>query len=469
MLAEQARIDLVIEHPESGTNGETTGAFKRFAERTLMLDVSPHVEKEAVDSEIPIRIALPYLLVVGQQLPLFRDESGQLFTDELWQKDLSMHLDYLDHLMIASPCLEQTPPPNTKPLSIDKSTVELIELPQQNSFLHSLAVMPSIVFRLCKAVSRAGIVHSAIVGWPIPMGWLVTPLILIFRKPLVIVVESATWRLQDGTRAGWKRRLRALAHERMGQWVLRKAALVICTQDEYRRGLLGPKRAHGFVIPASWIDKKDILPKEVAEEHWRKKLSVSDSRLRVLFVGRLVQDKGILILLEAMRQLDNHSLPISLDVVGDGVLKSQCESIASELAGTTKVSLLGTVRYGEPLFAVIRRYDAVVVPSIGDEQPRIVFDAYSQAVPVLGSDTPGLRSCVKSGDRNLLAPPNDVPALVALLRYAAENRLELKRLGLESLAYAQSMTHQEMHRQRANLLQRMLDERTQSRPVSNPS
>ena len=76
-----------------------------------MLDVSPHVEKDAVDSEMSIRIALPYLLVVGQQLPLFRDESGQLFTDELWQKDLSTHLDYLDHLMIASPCLDQTPPP----------------------------------------------------------------------------------------------------------------------------------------------------------------------------------------------------------------------------------------------------------------------------------------------------------------------------------------------------------------------
>jgi glycosyltransferase involved in cell wall biosynthesis len=434
-----------------------------------MLEVSPQVEKDFVDSEILVRITLPYLFVVGQQLPLFRDKSGQLFVEELWHKDLTMHLDYLDHLMIASPCLEQTPPPHTKLLSIDKSKVELIELPQQRSFLHFLAVLPFMMFRLCKAVSRAGIVHSAIVGWPIPMGWLVTPLILIFRKPLVIVVESATWRLQDGTRTGWKRRLRALVQELMGQWVLRKAALVICTQDEYRRSLLGPKRAHGFVIPASWIDKKDILSREAAEEHWQTKLSVSGSRLRILFVGRLSHDKGILALLEAMRQLDIASLPISLGIVGDGVLKSQCESIASELTGPAKVSLLGTVPYGEPLFAVIRRYDAVVVPSVGDEQPRIVFDAYSQAVPVLGSDTPGLRSCVKSGNRPLLAPPNDVPALVALIRYAADNRLELKRLGLQCLAYAESMTHQEMHRQRANLLQRMADERTQSRPVSNPS
>ena len=424
-----------------------------------MLDVSPHVEQVYVDSEIPIRITVPYLLVVGQQLPLFRDESGQLFAEELWQKDLSMHLDYLDHLVIASPCLKQVPPPNTKPLSIDKSIVELIDLPQQKSLLHFLAVMPLIVFRLCKAVSRAGIVHSAIIGWPIPMGWLVTPLILIFRKPLVIIVESATWRLQGGTRVGWKRRLRALVQEYMGQWVLRKAALVICTQDEYRRSLLGPKRAHGFVISASWIDKKDILPRETAEEHWRTKLSFSDPRLRILFVGRLTHDKGILILLEAMRQLDIDSLPISLGVVGDGVLKRQCESIASKLAGTTKVRLLGTVAYGAPLFEIIRGYDAVVVPSIGDEQPRIVFDAYSQAVPILASDTPGLRSCVKSGELGLFAAPNDVSGLADLLRYAAGHRSELRRLGLQALTYAHGMTHQEMHRQRATLLQAMMNKR----------
>jgi glycosyltransferase involved in cell wall biosynthesis len=427
-----------------------------------MLEVSPHVQKDVVDSEIPIRIALPYLFVVGQQLPLYRDESGQLFTEELWQKDLSMHLDYLDHLIIASPCLEQTPPPHTKPLSTDRSTVELIELPQQKSFLHSLAVMPCIVFRLCKAVSRAGIVHSAIAGWPIPMGWLVTPLTLIFRKPLVIVVESATWRLQDGTGAGWRRRLRAFLQEAMGQWVVRKAALVICTQDDYLRTLLGPKRAHGFVIPASWIDRKDVLSKEVAEEHWRTKLSVPDSRLRVLFVGRLAHDKGILTLLEAMRQLEVDSLPISLGIVGDGALKSQCESVASELTGTTKVTLLGAVRYGEPLFAVIRKYDAVVVPSIGDEQPRIVFDAYSQAVPILASDTPGLRSCVKSGELGLFAAPNDVSGLADLLRYAAGHRSELGRLGLQSLTYAHRMTHQEMHRQRATLLQAMMDKRKEA-------
>jgi glycosyltransferase involved in cell wall biosynthesis len=413
----------------------------------------------------PIRVVVPYLLVVEQQLPLYRDRAGKLFADELWHKDLLMHLDYLDHLMIASPCREQDPPLNAKPLSTDNSTFEVVELPAQNSFVDSLRVMPTIVARLCRAIRKAGIVHSAIAGWPIPMGWIVTPLALIFRKPLVIVVESAPWRLQREEGVGWKRRLRAAFQEFMGRWILRNAALVICTQDEYCQSLLGPKRANGFVIPASWIDEDDILPEYVAEDIWQKKLSVSNSRLRILFVGRLVPAKGLLVLLQAMERLSAEPLPISLDILGEGDLKSHCELAASKLKGMTAVSLLGTVPYGAPLFGRIRRYDAVVVPCISDEQPRIVFDAYSQAVPVLASDTPGLRSCVKNGELGLFAVPNDVSALVDLLRYAATHRSELKRLGMHSLRFAHSMTHQEMHRQRAALLKAMIDRRKQAQPL----
>ena len=119
---------------------------------------------ETLGCRKPIRVILPYLLVVEQQLPLYRNRAGQLFADELWHKDLLMHLDYLDHLMIASPCRVQDVPPDAKPLPTDKSTFEVVELPAQNSFVHSLRVMPTIVARLCRAIRKAGIVHSAIAG-----------------------------------------------------------------------------------------------------------------------------------------------------------------------------------------------------------------------------------------------------------------------------------------------------------------
>ena len=406
------------------------------------------------------RFPHPYLLVVGQHLPIYRNGSGQLFTEKLWQKDLAMHLEYLDHLTIATACLHQEPPPDAALLDSEPSRVEVVELPAHTGFLNAIKAMPITVFRLWHATRRAAIVHSGIAGWPIPLGWIVTPLVLLCGKPYVIIVESAPWRLPKGGAAGWKRRLRASIQERMGRWVISKAELAIFTQDEYRQSLMGLQATRGHVIPASWIDEENILTDVEAAQIWTRKLGAADSRLKILFVGRLVPDKGVLVLLEALRQLGVSDAPITLSILGEGDLKSECLAVGSKLTGITSLRLLGTVPYGAPLFALIREYDAVVVPTISDEQPRIVFDAYSQGVPVLASDTAGLRSCVRQGETGMLTPSNDVAALVALLQYVSLHRSELKQLGLQSLKYAREMTHQEMHRQRVILLKDMLDRHT---------
>jgi glycosyltransferase involved in cell wall biosynthesis len=403
----------------------------------------------------------PYLLVVGQHLPIYRNESGQLFTEELWQKDLAMHLEYLGHLMIATPLLHQEPPSGAVLLDSKQSRIEVVELPAQTSFLSAILALPTIVLRLWRAIRRAGIVHSGIAGWPIPMGWIVTPLVLLCRKPYVVIVESAPWRLQKGDVAGWKRQLRASIQEFMGRWVLSKTELAIFTQDEYRQSIMGQQASRGYVIPASWIDEQNILSDVEAQQIWQRKLDAPDARLKIVFVGRLLPAKGVRVLLEALRQLSISDSPIMLSILGEGDLKSECTTVSSELTGVTSVRMLGTVPYGAPLFALIREYDAVVVPTISDEQPRIVFDAYSQAVPVLASDTAGLRSCVRNGETGLLATSNNVAALVALLQHAIQHRTELKELGLQSLKYAHQMTHQEMHRQRIILLERMLAARNE--------
>jgi glycosyltransferase involved in cell wall biosynthesis len=362
--------------------------------------------------------------------------------------------------MIATPVLHQEPPSDAVLLDSRRSRIEVVELPAQTSFLKAIRAMPTIVTRLWRATRRAAIVHSGIAGWPIPMGWIVTPLVLLCRKPYIVIVESAPWRVQNTAAAGWKRRLRASLQERIGRWVLSKTELAIFTQDEYRQSLMGPQASRGHVIPASWIDEQDILTDVEAERVWQRKLAAPDSRLKILFVGRLVPDKGVRVLLEALRKLSANDVPILLSVLGDGDLKSECTAVASELTGVTSVRVLGTVPYGAALFALIREYDALVVPTISDEQPRIVFDAYSQAVPVLASDTAGLRSCVRKGETGWLTTANDATALVELLQYASQHRSELKQLGLQSLKHAQEMTHQEMHRQRVVLLKDMLHRNT---------
>jgi len=403
-------------------------------------------------------ISNPYLLVVWQ-MPLYRDASGRLFADQLWGVDLLRHLEYLTALSIVCPCLNQTPPPDAVCLDSSPNRLNVIEVPVQNSFLQSLRLTPRIILALWKGVRNADIVHTGIEGWPIPIGWIAASIALMQRKILLINVESASWRLQPGSKVNWKVRLRSILHERVGCWLISRTDLPTFTQDEYRQSLLGSDSARGFVIPASWIDDADVISDDEAERLWQNKLHTRESRLRILFAGRLTVKKGVPLLLQSIRLLAEENQGIELDILGEGDLEADCKEACRMFTGSTCVRMLGTVSYGAPLFHLLRNYDAVVVPSISDEQPRIVFDAYSQAVPVIASDTTGLRSCVHEGVTGLLFLPGDPAALANLLRYSPEQSEKLHRLGISSIKLARDMTHRTMHQRRATLIQALLHAR----------
>jgi glycosyltransferase involved in cell wall biosynthesis len=180
--------------------------------------------------------------------------------------------------------------------------------------------------------------------------------------------------------------------------------------------------------------------------------------LKVLFAGRLVADKGILVLLKAIKELDDGHIPIELDVLGEGELHDACVNLSRELTNSAVVRLLGTVPY-DHLFEVLRRYHAVVVPILSDEQPRIVFDAYSQAVPVIGSDADGIRACVQEGKTGFLAGRGCPKQLAARLGEAQANIAHLRRMGMKGLEVARGQTHRSMHEKRKILLLKLVSNR----------
>ena len=121
------------------------------------------------------------------------------------------------------------------------------------------------------------------------------------------------------------------------------------------------------------------------------------------------------------------------------------------------MTVLDEVPYGEPFMSLLRGFDAVLVPSLSDEQPRITYDALSQAVPVIGSATGGICEVVESGVTGRLSPPNDVTALTESIVWAGRNRPALREMGLRGPASVRHSTHQAMHRNRHKLLREALD------------
>jgi glycosyltransferase involved in cell wall biosynthesis len=387
-----------------------------------------------------------YLLVIG--LPYYLDEAGRVWLDRLWHRDLVLHLDYLPRLILAAPRMTKGDEADLVPLAdADTRRLQLVPLPPMRSKLEALRGLPKALAVLWRAVGEADTVHSGIAGWPLPLGWFVNPMALLRKRKLVLVIESAFWRLTPSTPRTAAKLLRYHLTEALGRWSTNRAHLVIATHRGYLRSLATHPRGITAVTPASWVAEEDLLPREAAARLWQRKRA---SPARFAFFGRLIADKGVRVLLESIRELAASDAPPRIDLIGQGELLEECRRAAAAFAF---VRVLDPVPYGEPFYSLAREYHAIIVPSLSDEQPRIIYDAYSQAVPVICSDTEGNRDEVI--DSGYLFQAGSPDALARCLREAAAQPRELARLGMNALERARQTTHLQMHSQRAELLQRI--------------
>jgi glycosyltransferase involved in cell wall biosynthesis len=396
-------------------------------------------------------IQVPYLLVVNIQC--YQDKSGDIYLDPLWYKDLKKHLYYLKNFTLACPCVYQQAPEGFVNLMSDSlfSEITIVNLPKPKNYLHALWLLPTTLVMLWKAIQSSTIVHCGIAGWPIPLGWFATAIAKLQGKYVLIIVESAPWRLKPGIASNFRSRIEAIIWEKMGSWCVNNSDLALFTQSQYKESLLTKRKDKTYITPASWIDEAIILSEEKANEIWNAKL-ISPISLKLIFVGRLVPEKGVLVLLKAMEILEERAVPVTLDILGEGELLTTCQQASNTSSQITEIKILGTVSYGVEFFNLLQKYHAIAVPSLSDEQPRIVYDGYSQAIPILASKTAGLQDVVQDSVTGKLVHPNDAIALADLLESSWHNLEQLKVMGMQSLHTACGMTHQKMHENRWEIL-----------------
>lgn len=142
--------------------------------------------------------------------------------------------------------------------------------------------------------------------------------------------------------------------------------------------------------------------------------------------------------------------------MGEGELFAECQKVSQSLQNTP-LRMLGTLSYNSGFFNLLQNSHAIIIPIISDEQLRIAYDAYSQAVPVLGSDTAGMRDCIQQNKTGILVKPNDPVALAELLIKSWQNLGKLEFMGMSSLEVAKGMVHRTMHKKRWLLLSKMLN------------
>ncbi|MBC8056229.1 MAG: glycosyltransferase family 4 protein, partial [Rhizobiales bacterium] len=263
--------------------------------------------------------------------------------------------------------------------------------------------------------------------------------------------ESAFWRLVPGERAPWRRRVRAAVTERLNRACVERSEISTFTHDGYRRSLLRRHAERGHVVEASWIDHENVLDDAQLSGVIERRSRHAGS-LKLVFVGRLTPEKGLLVLLDAVESALREKVAVQLDIFGDGPLREECARRIRALGESAPVQLRGTMPYDQRFFEAMRAYDALVVPSISDEQPRVVFDAYAQGLPVIASRTEGLVQCVDDHVTGFLVAAGDHVALRACIARLAARPEPLAAMSRACVNRAQRLTHRQMHRARWQLL-----------------
>lgn len=190
-----------------------------------------------------------------------------------------------------------------------------------------------------------------------------------------------------------------------GSLVLRRSRVVVCVSEGVRRFLLEAFRmdAHRLLVRESGIDT----------DGWNQITHIPhEEYFPVLaYAGRLIESKGILLLLESVRDLKAEYPRIHLFVAGSGQDEDRVRRMISEYDLDGQVSLLGNIDH-DVMKSLYRSVNIFVNPSYYSEGLQItLLEAACSGLAIVTTDVSGANELFRDGDSALIVERNSVNAL----------------------------------------------------------
>lgn len=148
----------------------------------------------------------------------------------------------------------------------------------------------------------------------------------------------------------------------------------------------------------------------------------NDEVFTFLFVGRIVGDKGINELIEALTKLRSE-YNIRLILVGsyEGTLDPLLPKTREQIDNASDIVSVGE-RFGDELIAYYAAADGFVFPSYREGFPNTVLEAGAMGLPCIVTDINGSREIIADGENGIIIPPKDEHALYYAMKKMVEDR-----------------------------------------------
>lgn len=235
---------------------------------------------------------------------------------------------------------------------------------------------------------------------------------LILRKPTLVVHQ--TWLQNTRGEVGW--------HNWLKQLLLRRVTNVAISKAVADR-----LNAHSFVIGNPYDETVfGVVPNLPRDKN-------------LVFLGRLVSDKGVDLLLQALKLLQNDNLFPDLTIVGSGPEEENLRRLATELGVDRQLTFAGQ-KSGPAIAEILNRHRILVVPSRWAEPFGVVaLEGIACGCVVVGSEKGGLKEAI--GPCGVTFENENVPALAEQLKRVLNDlslQAKLRDHATEHLAKFQS-------------------------------
>lgn len=156
--------------------------------------------------------------------------------------------------------------------------------------------------------------------------------------------------------------------------------------------------------------------------------------MKLVSVGRLCEQKGQQLLIEAAAQLKRAGVNFQITLVGDGEMREAIERLIARLELQDRVTITGWAS-SEEVRQYVLEARALVQPSFAEGLPVVIMEAMALGRPVISTYVAGIPELVDPGVNGWLVPPGSVEALTGAMQHALQLPVdELERLGASGAA-----------------------------------
>jgi glycosyltransferase involved in cell wall biosynthesis len=252
------------------------------------------------------------------------------------------------------------------------------------------------------------------------------------RRPVGSFCLIAPYRQACGSRQP----IRLLGNYRLTKEYLRAASGLrrLIVASRYMRDLV---RSHGIPGDRILVNPHPFVSREDPGE------PVCEKARSIVFVGRLVEQKGAAHLIRAVARIRERCF---LTLVGNGPARGELEGLSTDLlAGRHEVNFAGWLSHEDTL-QLMRRHQVVAVPSVWPEPfGRVGVEAMGLGKPVVAFDVGGISEWLVDGRNGYLVPPRDVAALAGALERLLDDAPLRQRMGRDGVELARTRFDPKRH------------------------